>query len=228
MKNFLNSEQMIKDNEQQFNKIDNLYIEFDMDRSGCQITWDYFSENKERPFFVDYIADRDLWKWTLPNSKEINNAMFNLNYINPYDLTKITQLLENIEEKKEYLKTYGSIVESINEKEIKIGLSNAVEATMTIDDKKYKIWLGGNISHGLRSEFGNKLCYKQFKNGDLPDFSVIWMYSPNNDEWWINLRGLDSGPDLSVISKKFGGGGHKNASGLTIKHKDGLRHLFEY
>src|SRR3990167_3750811 len=80
------SERMILDNTSKLSEISNLHIEFDMKRSGCQIAWDYFFDNIQRPFFIDYIADRDLWTWKLPHSKEINSAFFELGYIDSYDL----------------------------------------------------------------------------------------------------------------------------------------------
>jgi oligoribonuclease NrnB/cAMP/cGMP phosphodiesterase (DHH superfamily) len=48
---------------------DNVKFIIDMNRAGCQITWDYFFPNIKRPWFIDYVADRDMWTWKLPNSK---------------------------------------------------------------------------------------------------------------------------------------------------------------
>lgn len=65
--------------------IENLTIEFDMDRSGCRMTFDYFWER--RHFTVKcprssyarrldvlsrYIQDRDLWTWELPDSRAVS------------------------------------------------------------------------------------------------------------------------------------------------------------
>jgi oligoribonuclease NrnB/cAMP/cGMP phosphodiesterase (DHH superfamily) len=55
---------------------ENISYIFDMNRSGAQISWDYCYPTMARPWFIDYIADRDLWKWELPFSKEINKALF--------------------------------------------------------------------------------------------------------------------------------------------------------
>lgn len=224
------SEQIIKNNSSILSQIKNLHIEFDMDRSGCQLAWDYFFDNLPRPFFIDYIADRDLWTWKLPASKEINTALYELEYINSYNLNKLTELMENSEEKIKYLETSGKIIEIGKKREIDIGLHNAVEATMCFKDKTYRIWLGGNINPTLRSELGNLLCSKPFKDGSNPDFSACWQYNPKTDEWWISLRSSSkNSPDLSVISLEFGGGGHPNASGFTIGScSKGLKKIFIY
>lgn len=226
------SQQMILNNKEKISSIENLYVEFDMNRSGCQIAWDYFFDDLPRPFFIDYIGDRDLWSWKLPESKQINNALFEFGYIDSYNLNKLTDLLENSDLKLKELINLGNIVENINKKQLDICMNNAIEAKMTWNDKIYKIWLSGNINPLLRSELGNLLCSKPFKDGKMPDFTACWQFDPKCDEWWISLRGIPSrSPDLSILASSFGGGGHPMASGITIKsdkNSKGLRDIFIY
>jgi oligoribonuclease NrnB/cAMP/cGMP phosphodiesterase (DHH superfamily) len=223
------SEFMIQENSSLFEQISNLYIEFDMNRSGCQITWDYFFDNSPRPFFIDYIGDRDLWTWKLQSSKEINTALWELGYINSYNLSKLTELLINPEEKLKYLESSGKFIETGNKREIDIGILNSIEAKMIWENKTFRIWLGGNVNPVLRSDLGNALCSKLFKDGELPDFSACWQFDPKSNEWWVSLRGVpDRSPDLSVISASLGGGGHAMAAGITIKSSNGLKDIFIY
>jgi len=42
-----------------------IHAVFDMNRSGAGITWDYFNPGKPRPALINYIEDRDLWKFVL-------------------------------------------------------------------------------------------------------------------------------------------------------------------
>src|SRR5665213_864100 len=44
---------------------------FDMERSGAQVTWDFFHD-APRPLLVDYVGDRDLWRFAMPKSREVN------------------------------------------------------------------------------------------------------------------------------------------------------------
>lgn len=44
----------------------------DDNRSGAGITWDFFHPGEPRPWLVDYVEDRDLWRWQLPDSKAVN------------------------------------------------------------------------------------------------------------------------------------------------------------
>jgi hypothetical protein len=224
------SEQMILDNNKLLSSIKNLTIEFNMKKAGCQMAWDYFFDDLPRPFFIDYISDRDLWKWKLPSSKEINNALWELGYIDSYDLTKMTGLLEDSETKLKNLKSLGELIEISNKRQIDISISNAIEVQMIYNNKTYRLWLAGNINPILRSDLGNTLCSKTFKDGTLPDFSACWQYDPKNNEWWISFRGVPSrSPDLSVLTSSFGGGGHPMASGITIKSSiKGLKEIFIY
>lgn len=224
------SQQMIQNNLQLLNSIPNLLIEFDMERSGCQMAWDYFFDSQPRPFFIDYIGDRDLWSWKLENSREVNSALFDFGYIDSFNLDKMTSLLDDPETKLKELKSQGKIIEMGNKKQIDVGMSNAIEATMKSDDIVYRIWLAGNINPILRSELGNVLCSKPFKDGNMPDFTACWQYDPKSDEWWISLRGVPSrSPDLSILASSFGGGGHPMASGITIKNSPtGLKKIFTF
>ena len=43
---------------------DSMYI-MDMERSGAGIAWDYCFPDKPRAPIVDYVQDRDLWKWEI-------------------------------------------------------------------------------------------------------------------------------------------------------------------
>lgn len=222
--------QMIEENYQILSQIDNLSIEFDMARSGCQMAWDYFFDFKPRPFFIDYMGDRDLWTWKLPYSREVNTGLWELGYIDSYNLDMLTGLLEQSDTKFENLKTIGGLIENANKRQIDVGVSNAIEAKIQIDEKIYRVWLGGNTNPTLRSDLGNVLCSKPFKDQTMPDFSASWQYDPKPDEWRISFRGIPSrAPDLSVLASKFGGGGHPMASGITIKSSpEGLKKIFIY
>jgi oligoribonuclease NrnB/cAMP/cGMP phosphodiesterase (DHH superfamily) len=196
-------------------------IEFilDFDRSGCQITWDYFfPKESERPWFVDYVGDRDLWTWKLENSKAVNTALSESEFFDPANLEKMTKLLDYKKEDVYNLINIGNIILKLHKKELDYSSYKAVEATFKVDNIIYNVWLG-SCSSNLRSDLGNILAYKKNLEEDkFLDFAAIWNYEPKYNEWAISLRGHKNSPDLSVISGKFGGGGHAKASGFVIKN----------
>lgn len=221
------AEDLYLENEKVLQSIDNLELEIDKTRSGCQITWDYFFPEVPRPWFIDYIGDRDLWEWKLPDSKEINLSLFENNLLDPTDFSKLDNLLIEPEIKKQQLIDEGKIILKIQKRELDMAVSKAHKAEFKVEDSTYLVWLGGNITMSLRSELGNLLVNKNFNDDSVPDFAVIWFYEPKVNEWWISFRGGENSPDLSVIARKFGGGGHVLAGGTAFKNGKTLLDYFK-
>ena len=197
----------------------NIQFILDFDRAGCQITWDYFfPEKSQRPWFIDYVADRDLWAWKLESSKAINTALYDNDFFDSNDLTKLTSLVAFNAGEINKLIDLGNIVLKLNKKELDYCSYKAMEAEFIVENKTYNVWLG-TCSSNLRSDLGNILANKKNLNGELLDFAAIWRYEPKYDEWVISLRGHTDSPDLSMICGHFGGGGHAKASGFVIKNK---------
>ncbi len=47
-----------------------------LQHSGAMIAWKAYHGTKKPPLLIQYIQDRDLWKFELDNSKEINTALY--------------------------------------------------------------------------------------------------------------------------------------------------------
>lgn len=203
----------------------NLKIILDITKSGCQITWDYFFPTTSRPWFIDYVGDRDLWVWKLPNSKEINQVFFDNYIFDAYNLDNITNMLNYTQEQINDLIKEGTILLKVQKKQLDTAIYRSLEATIKVNKNIYNVWLGTTTSSD-RSDLGNILANKPLSSGDLPDFSATWVYEPKAREWWVSLRGHKDSPDLSVVAGVFGGGGHKCASAFSIKHPQTLTDFF--
>ena len=76
---------------------ENLQLVIDAGRCGCQIAWDYFHPEKQRPWFVEFVADRDLWNWRHPDSKALatyhhqTGYYYDWNRIVNYDLERFLE-----------------------------------------------------------------------------------------------------------------------------------------
>ncbi len=193
----------------------NIEFIFDMDRSGCQIAWDYFFPNKNRSWFINYVGDRDLWKWELENSKEICSAFDYLCVLDENELSKIDNLSNyNFEEIKNLIST-GKIIYTYQSKLVEKEAEHSIQGTLRVGNKLYNVNIG-SITFSLVSDLGNALTKKILNNGDKPDFGIVWNYNLLYDTWHISLRGHNTSPDLSEIAKYFGGGGHAKASGFKV------------
>jgi len=195
-------------------ELDNVKFIFDMNKSGCQIAWEYFFPIFYCPWFINYCADRDLWTWKLISSKEINNGLHFNEFYDENNLEKITNLLKYTENDKQKLINDGLIINKIHQKLIDKQLEYSEHWKMFSDlanNIYYNVQVG-TISIELKSEFGNLLA-----NKNNVDFGVVWNYSPRENIWYISLRGNDNSPDLSVIASQFSGGGHAKAAGFILR-----------
>lgn len=174
---------------------------FDMDRSGAQITWDYLMGDQPRPWYVDYVADRDLWRWTLPESKVVSAFIMAL----PHTIEAWKQLDS-------------------------MGVADAVllgkGARMQVDHYVEKVtaqsyageWAGHsmkivNAAYPNISDVGNALCEQGAAIG------VGW-FIRGDGMMQFSLRSIGD-LDVSELAKNHGGGGHKNAAGFQVPEFDG-------
>jgi oligoribonuclease NrnB/cAMP/cGMP phosphodiesterase (DHH superfamily) len=204
---------MYSNNLEILKNVKNVEILLKMEFSGCQLTWDYFYPNTERPWFIEYVADRDLWKWSLPNSKEISSAFNHYNFINENKLELLDDLYYYTEEEITDLVNMGKNVIEVQNKILNTQLKQSLEGTFKVGETTYNIRFG-TINRDMRSELGNLMTEKELSDGNLPDFSIVWNYDPSSNAWYMSMRGSDTSPDLSVIAKHFNGGGHAKASGF--------------
>nr|WQM87035.1 dHH phosphoesterase [Marseillevirus cajuinensis] len=193
---------------------ENLTIVFDYERCGCLITWDELFLGETRPWFLEYIDDRDRWVWKLPNSREINEAIYSQGWMERLD--------ELCEANKELLVAAGKELLEIKEKEIVFAILQAVPVKFC----GYKIWLC-QAPWKLRSEVGNRLCFVPLPYEDAAPFSAIWKSDEESGEIWVSLRGDKHSPCLATLCEKFGGGGHQKAAGFTINSAREFEEIFE-
>jgi len=174
---------------------------FDMDRSGAQITWDFFNPNTPRPFLVDYTGDRDLWRFDLPLSREVNAFVFAHEY--RFDLWDHLdrQLRDHADVQR--LAEMGAAIEQKHHKDV-AELVGLLKRRMTIGGVSVPV---ANLPYTLTSDAGNLMAQGEAFAGcywDTPDGRVF------------SLRSTDAGADVSEVAKRYGGGGHRNASGFRM------------
>lgn len=196
---------------------DKARIVFDMKRSGAQIAWDYYHPNEPRPWFIDYVGDRDLWNHQLPFTKEVNEALHFDEYFSSFE--KMSELKNK---KMDEFAQKGGLLLAAKNKEINMYAKSAVTTKLNVGNDSYIVGLAGCPRH-LRSDVGNVIA----QNSQY-DFSVVYWYDYKSREWWVSLRSIGDKFNLSEISSKLpNGGGHPRASGFTIYEKNG-ENLYTY
>lgn len=174
---------------------------FDMHKSGCVMAWEYFHPETPVPELLLDIQDRDLWLFKRRHSKAVHAglAMFEGN-MKDWDLAAKGQsyYANMIRNGELMLKREALIIKSAVKSKVK-----------KIQFAGYKC--GITNSSDLASEIGNGICLSK----ELAvDFAVVYCIT-NDDDVLLSFRSTGDF-DVSEIAKKFGGGGHKNASGAKI------------
>jgi len=167
--------------------------------SGAVLAWKYFHPKKKVPKLLQYIEDRDIWKWKLPYSKEFTAYMRTQNQ--SFDaFNRMARNLENVKKRNKYFKE-GKIIINSDQKRIE----HAVSGAQLVKFRGHKA-LAANSFH-FTSQLGHALYKKH------PPFSIIWSYKKNNIK--VSLRS-NGKLDVSKLAEKFGGGGHKASAGFEL------------
>lgn len=173
-----------------------VYALFDMERSGAGMAWDFFFPNLPRPALIDHVEDRDLWRFKLPRTREIQASVFSY----PYTIEAWDGLMNaNLDT----LATEGSAIERKHFKDIN-ELVGVVTRPMLIGSYEVPV---ANLPYTLTSDAGHKLATGK-------PFAACYWDTPKGRVF--SLRSTDEGMDVSEIAKLYGGGGHRNAAGFTV------------
>lgn len=196
-------------------KRDNTTVVFDMERSGAGLTWDYFFAPQERPRLINYIEDRDLWKFELPGTEEIQAALFSY----PYDFEIWDGLFDVNQEdvfgdKTEDFSYQDSEIDQLWSDGEVLVRKQSKDINEMIERNTRRMVIGGydvpviNLPYMWASEAGNILSEGE-------PFAAV--YYDGGTHRTFSLRSKDDGVDVSLIAENYGGGGHKNAAGFRVE-----------
>jgi oligoribonuclease NrnB/cAMP/cGMP phosphodiesterase (DHH superfamily) len=198
------------------------------EKSGATIAYDHFS--KDSTLIADdadrarierlyaYIEDGDLWRKALPFSKEFSTGLGAKSVEFDFNKNKSLFLQLQLLDADKLIEEGKVEVERVN----KIIAANLAES--------YPIKLGGKdtdfgtclavltTSPELRSEMGHQLAVKSAAAGLRGIGALCYEEAgmENADKnYKVSLRSVEE-EDTTVVSKHFGGGGHKNASSFMI------------
>jgi len=175
---------------------DNVTSVFDMTRSGAKITWDYFFPNQPAPQLLLHVQDRDLWKFELEGTREIQACMFSY----PFDFIIWDILFDS---DLGVLRKEGKAIERKHFKDIQEYIAAAsyrdVIAGYEVPVLNAPYFWSSDAGHIMAKNEPFAACY-----WDTPEGRVY------------SLRSTDNGMDVAKIAEQFGGGGHAHAAGFRI------------
>ena len=178
----------------------NINIIFATEESGAKLAYSYLFPEDPIPEIIELVSDRDLWKFKLKNTKAFHSGIkllnienfFNLNLTVKYSLSRILDI--------------GGVFENeLTSRISKIKKSGVTPISISIHGCVYNSAI---INSYL--DIGSDLCDSIISEG----YSIVIAYyvGKNNDVSY-SVRSVPN-LDSSIISKKYGGGGHLQASGF--------------
>ncbi|ANI16800.1 hypothetical protein A9C11_23755 [Pseudomonas citronellolis] len=173
-----------------------IYTCFDMERSGAGLAWDFFFPGQPRPALIDHIEDRDLWRFRLEGTREVQANVFS----HPYDFDAWDKLVST---PVEQLLAEGAAIERKHHKDV-AELVKATRRRMTIAGYDVPV---ANLPHIYSSDAGHLM-------GAGEPFAACYWDTPTGRTF--SLRSEPEGLDVSAIAKLFGGGGHRHAAGFSV------------
>ncbi len=182
---------------------------FDMERSGAGLTWDTLFPDTNRPDLINYIEDRDLWRFKLGKSREVAAALFSY----PYDFEVWDGLMRPFA--LEHLKNEGVAIDRKHFKDINELLGVTVRH-MKIGGHIVPV---ANLPYTMGSDACDLMCTK---NPAIP-FSAY--YYDTEGGRVFGMRSIEGGRDVSEVAKLYGGGGHKHAAGFRVSYADAAQFL---
>jgi uncharacterized protein len=166
------------------------YTYFDQSKSGAVLAWEWAHGNAA-PWLLNYIQDKDLWKWALPGSREINAALASY----PFDF-----------------KLWDEFSQSTLEQEGRAILRYEQELVGKLSAQAVLVEFQGQVvpsvhSAILTSQIGERLSPHH-------PFCVIW--HDRDGRRFFSMRSREDGSDVGAIAASFGGGGHTHAAGFSV------------
>ncbi len=178
-------------------------VMFDMTKSGAMLSWEHFHPEESAPKLIQHIQDHDLWQFKLPDTK----ALMAYLQTEPKDFDDWSSIVLKLDNEQEapYIFTQGKAILKYQSNQVDLICSQA----KVVEEDGLKCVVVNATTNW--SEVGSRLL-ELFSEAD---FSKSY-YDSKEGFRKFSLRSRGN-IDVSEIAKKYGGGGHKAASGYITK-----------
>lgn len=176
---------------------------FDMERSGTILTWYYFYPAIPPPRILEYIQDRDLWQFKLPESRRINAYIQTF----PSTIDGITEVIERFGSADGIMVQRGEGALAYLEAYTREMVTN-VQRLVKMPGFETKIPVLNVPYKGTSEVVGAAAIGRPFAVGWHQTKNGKYIYSLRSDVKGSNF-------DVAEFAKSYGGGGHRNAAGFV-------------
>lgn len=171
----------------------------DLNRSGATLAWDFLFPGEDRPLLLAHVEDRDLWRFKLPGTREIQANVFSYEYtFEQWDRLMAADQAELLK-----MTVAGAAIERKHHKDI-AELVGVCKRRMVIGGHDVPV---ASLPYTMVSDAAHAMAQGE------PFAACYWDTAEGRV---FGLRAADDGLDVSDIAKQYGGGGHANAAGFKV------------
>lgn len=183
-------------------------VVFDMSECGATLAWKCFFPSKPMPVFLEYVRDRDLWKFELDGTEEVHEATAKIG--RTFDLfDELAQM--NREQLLACLKPIGKVLL----KPKRQAIAKAVRRVQWGEVAGHP-----NIAHvilnpdGSEDRLASDICSVLYKS--FPESLFVACFT-SDKSWSLRSDAKGNNTDVGAIAASLGGGGRRNTSGFKAQ-----------
>lgn len=177
----------------------------DLNRSGATLAWDFLFPGQDRPLLLGHVEDRDLWRFKLPGTREVQAFVFSHEYtFEQWDRLMAADQVELLK-----MTAAGAAIERKHHKDV-AELVGVCKRRMVIGGHDVPV---ASLPYTLVSDAGHLMAQGE------PFAACYWDTAEGRT---FGLRSTDAGLDVSEIAKQYGGGGHAKAAGFKVPRDHAL------
>lgn len=176
-------------------------------KSGCELTWNFFYPSQATPWAAKYIGDRDTWQWQYGDGTRhfYNGLQLEKDSMNP--MASVWDNLLSMPENHKH-------VDKLVEKGAVVEQFKLLQNKLLVDTHAYRTLFEGYRT--LVMNCSNKIDRLSGEMREREDQLCV-LYAFDGTKYTISLYTNNPKIDVSVIAKKYGGGGQKGAAGFVAK-----------
>lgn len=174
---------------------------FNHKNSGAVLAWNHFNPGVPVPAILTIIEDRDLWKFKLADTMEINTAMDAMSR-DFAEWDRMAEDMERPEDRKRYIEKGKAVLDY-----------QQIILDAIVRNNTQKVSFEGLTMYAVNAPkwFASLLGAMLYEK--LPPMAIIW--TQLSDINAVSLRS-DGTVDVSELAKKYGGGGHPDSAGFKL------------
>lgn len=171
----------------------------DLEESGATLTWKQLFPKKPVPPVLAYIRDKDIWRWELPDSREINTTLYSIDGITDPTHPIWETLLKKTDKSLRAMRDTGRFILDYEHAKLVKGAKRGFAVDFHGHRALAVNWTDETSTIG------------EYIYQDL-GYEVAILFSHSGEYWKFSLR--SNRVDVSQLAQKYGGGGHAGAAGF--------------